>query len=48
VSRLVHIIWSFGEAKVDRDVETAANQVKEGRRMIAMEKKGRPLLQELC
>jgi hypothetical protein len=33
---------------VDQDVETAANQVKEGGRMIAIEKKRRPLLQELC
>ena len=33
---------------VDRDVETAANRVKEGGRMIAMEKKGRPLSRELC
>jgi hypothetical protein len=33
---------------VDRDVETAANWVKEGGRMIVMEKKGRPLPRELC
>ena len=33
---------------VDRDVETAANRVKEGGRMIAIEKKGRPLPRELC
>jgi len=33
---------------VDRDVEIAANQVKEGKRVIAIEKKGRPLPQELC
>ena len=36
-----------GYEMVDRDVETAANRVKEGGRIIAMEK-GLPLPQELC